>query len=324
MVTRLFVWSGPSLRQHVLSTTVTSPRWRSCTRLEETQNVRRRCPLTVGMQRRVVPPAGQVGDQRFEGFAIGEFSGPRQREHILIAQRLDQAHVGPEGIGGVRDDDDLLAPGRRPDITQHLPEQGVFGLIGGIVLASEQRNIDREAIDAPVDREEYDAKPEDIGLQVPEPGFLRHRIFGASLALDGAVADEREEPICGGRQCLQDLVGKPPQQCLRAPRGRAEQPAVMLVGQMARALTAQFLQVGLVAIQEMLHQEPTAHAVMRVANARSQHAQALRHVTRETGQGHGLGLLCDTRSNGHSRSSILGAPGLARVFTPNYDQTYHI
>jgi hypothetical protein len=90
-----------------------------------------------------IPPAGQGGDQRFEAFASGEFPGARPRKHLPIAQLLDKAHVGPRCRGGVRDDDDLLAPRWGPELAQHVPEQGVFGLRGAIVLASEQRTIDR-------------------------------------------------------------------------------------------------------------------------------------------------------------------------------------
>jgi hypothetical protein len=144
-------------------------------------------------------------------------------------------------------------------------------------------------------------------MQVTEPGYLRPRMLGASLALEGAVSHQREEPVFGGRQCLQGVVGKPPQQRVRAPIGRAEQPARLLVGQMDRTVTAQRLQVGPVALQEMQSQQPTEHEVGPVATARSQYAQALRHMTRQTGQEHRLGLLGDTRADGHSRSSIPGS-----------------
>ena len=88
----------------------------------------------------------------------------------------------------------------------------------------------------------------------------------------------------------------------------------MLVGQMDRAVTTQLLQVGPVAVYEMQHQEPTEYEVVPVAKARPQHAQALGHAARQTGQGHGLGLLGETRSDGQSRSSISGSAWTGKDF----------
>src|SRR3712207_8068793 len=62
-----------------------------------------------------------------------------------VAQLLDQVHVGPGGIRGVRDDHHLLAPGRGPEIAQHLPKQGVFGLIGRIALRSEEHTSELQS-----------------------------------------------------------------------------------------------------------------------------------------------------------------------------------
>jgi hypothetical protein len=45
-----------------------------------------------------------------------------------------------------------------------------------------------------------------------EARFLGHRMLGAPVALEGAVAHQIEDAILGWRKSLQGLVGKPLQQ----------------------------------------------------------------------------------------------------------------
>jgi hypothetical protein len=91
-----------------------------------------------------------------------------------------------------------LAPRGGREVAQQLPKQRVFGLIVGVVLPSEHRAIHREAIDAPLGHQDHDATAEDLRILVTEPGFLRYRMLGAPLALEGAVADQIEDPSAGG------------------------------------------------------------------------------------------------------------------------------
>jgi hypothetical protein len=145
-----------------------------------------------------IPPAGQMSDERLAGLAIGEFPGAGQGQHLPGAQLLNQGHVRPGGRGGVGDDDELLGPGWGPEVAQPLAAQGVFGLIGGIVLAPEQRTIDRDTIDAPLGQQNDEAESEPIRMVLAEACRLGHGMLGPPLALQGAVGDQREEPSLGG------------------------------------------------------------------------------------------------------------------------------
>jgi hypothetical protein len=101
--------------------------------------------------------------------------------------------------------------------------------------------------------------------------FRGHRMLGAPLALEGAVADEIEDAILRRRQSLPGVLGEPPPQGLRAPGGRAQQAAVLLVRYLGRAVTRELLQIGAFAIDEMQHQQPAEDQAVPVAKARPQH-----------------------------------------------------
>jgi hypothetical protein len=80
----------------------------------------------------------------------------------------------------------------------------------------------------------------------------------------------------------------------------------VLRGQMLGAMPGQGLQVGPFAVEEVQYQEPAEDQLVPMVATRPQDPQALRHAAGQTGQGHGPGLLGDTRSDGHPRSSIPG------------------
>jgi hypothetical protein len=49
--------------------------------------------------------------------------------------------MGSAGIGRIGGDHTLLAPGRAPEILQHLAKQDVFGLVVGSIFPSDQGAI---------------------------------------------------------------------------------------------------------------------------------------------------------------------------------------
>jgi hypothetical protein len=79
--------------------------------------------------------------------------------------------------------------------------------------------------------------------------------LAAPLALEGAVAAQREDTIRGGRQGLQNLGGEPPEQRLRAPIGGTQQAPVVLVSQMCRAMPSQRFENRVLPIDEVQDQE---------------------------------------------------------------------
>jgi hypothetical protein len=83
---------------------------------------------------------------------------------------------------------------------------------------------------------------------------------------------------------------------------------------MRRAISGQGFQMGPLAIDEGQHQQPIEDELVPVANTGPQPSQALRDTPWQTGQGHGLGLLGETRSDGHSRSSIPGSAWTVKGF----------
>jgi hypothetical protein len=105
----------------------------------------------------------------------------------------------------------------------------VFGLVGGSAVAPDQLAIHRETIDTLWGHEEDDSDANDSRRQVAEAGVLGHRMLLPPLALQGTVADHRQDAILRRRNGLQGLLGEPPQQGLGAPGGRAPSAAVVLV-----------------------------------------------------------------------------------------------
>jgi hypothetical protein len=72
-------------------------------------------------------------------------------------------------------------------------------------------------------------------------------------------------------------------------------------------MPGQGFQMGPFAIAQVQHQEPAEDQLVALAETGPQAPQALRDMARQTGQGHGPGLLGEMRSDGHSRSSIPGS-----------------
>jgi hypothetical protein len=228
-----------------------------------------------GHSNRGILPARPVGHQRFERLPIGKFPGAGKRQDVPLAQRLDQRHIGLRGLGGIGSDHDLLAPDRPSAFVEHLPKQGIFGLVVGIILAPDHGEIYRETIDMPWRHEPDDPEAKDIGIVLAQTGSLGHWMLGPTCALQGTVAHQRQEAVLGWGPSLQGLVGEPLQQGLRAPVGGAQQAPVVLVGQGGWPMPSQRLQMGPFAIKDVAYEQPTADQLVPVANARSQHPQAL-------------------------------------------------
>jgi hypothetical protein len=83
---------------------------------------------------------------------------------------------------------------------------------------------------------------------------------------------------------------------------------------MLGAMPSQGLQIGPFAVDEVQHQEPAERQLVPMAETGPQNTQALGHAAGQTSQGHSLGLLGDTRSDGHSRSSIPGSAWTVKDF----------
>lgn len=196
------------------------------------------------------------------------------------------------------DHHDLLAPGAGPKYLKHLPKQRVFGLIVSSAVASRQREIDWHAIDATVGHDDHDLEAKDVRVVPAQTRFLGHRMLLPPLALQGTVTDERQDAILQRGKGLQGLLSTPLQQRLRAPGDSASQTAVVLMAEIGRPMPGRGLEVGSLSIEQVQDQQPTEHQLVPMAEARTQHPQALRHASGQTGQGHSLGLLADMRSVG--------------------------
>jgi HIRAN domain len=200
--------------------------------------------------------------------------------------------MGPGGIRRIGSDHQLLAPGWAPD----------------------QRHIHREAIGLPRRHEAHEPKAENGGMILAEARLLGHRMLEPPVALEGAVAHQRQEAVLRGGKGLQGWLDKPPQPRLRAPVCGTQQTAILLGGQMLRAMPGQRRQMGPCALQEVQDQEPAEDQLVPMAETGPQDPQARRDAAGQTGQGQGPGLLRDTRSDRHSRSSILGSAWAVKDF----------
>jgi hypothetical protein len=103
--------------------------------------------------------------------------------------------MGSGGIGRIGHYHDLLTPRRASACLEHRPKQGIVGLVGGIVLASDQGAIPGEAIDVPRRHEDDDAAAEDVRLVVAETRLVSHGVLLATFAFEGAVGHGREDAI---------------------------------------------------------------------------------------------------------------------------------
>src|ERR671930_499002 len=79
-------------------------------------------------------------------------------------------------------------------------------------------------------------------------------------------------------------------------------------------MSGQRLEVGSCAVDEVEHQAPAEDQQVPMAKTRPQYSQALCNTLRQTGQGHGLGLLVKARSGGHSRACIPGSAWTVKDF----------
>jgi hypothetical protein len=144
-------------------------------------------------------PAWHMGDEGFARLPRGELPGPGQGHHIPVPLRLDQLHMGAGGRGRLGGDPKLLAPGLAPERLPHVPKQGMFALLGGLVCATDQREIDREARGSPRRMEDDDPKAEDVGMVRAEACLLGHRMLEPSLVLERTVAPRDSTPPSGGK-----------------------------------------------------------------------------------------------------------------------------
>jgi hypothetical protein len=133
-------------------------------------------------------PARQVRDEGFQRLPSGKLPGSREGHDRPLAERLDQGQIGSRGIGGIGSDEDLLAPGRTPEILPHLPKQRIVGLVGGVVGTPDPRKIYRHAIDIPLGHEAHDPKAEDLGMVLAQARFLGYGMLGPPRALERTVA----------------------------------------------------------------------------------------------------------------------------------------
>jgi hypothetical protein len=155
--------------------------------------------------------------QRFEAFVIRKLPAPGNGKHVPVIPLLNEPHIGSGGIRRIGDYDDLLTPCRWPEVLQHLPEQGVFGLIALGAFAPHQGKVDRNPLNVPVGQQHHDAKAKDVRMVLAEPGCVGHGMLGPTFALEGAVDDEVYKAIVGRGQSPHGLVDEPPQQGFAAP-----------------------------------------------------------------------------------------------------------
>ncbi len=147
-------------------------------------------PRDRGQADALVVPPWQMRHQRFETFAIFAFPAPGNSKHVPVIQGLNETHIGSGGLRRIGHDDHFSTPRRRTEVAQHLPEHGIFGLIVGSVFAPHQGKVDRNPVHVPVGQQHHDAKAEDVGMGLTEPGFVGHGMLGAAFALERAVGDE--------------------------------------------------------------------------------------------------------------------------------------
>jgi hypothetical protein len=127
-------------------------------------------------------------DKGCEGFPIGELPGPWEGHDGPIAQLLDQGQVGSGGISGIGHHHDLLTPGRPLEVFEHLPKQGVFGLVVGSLFAPKESEVHRDAV-AVLRRHEDDAPQAiEVRMMLTEARVLSDWRLLPPRGLEGAVA----------------------------------------------------------------------------------------------------------------------------------------
>ncbi len=146
-----------------------------------------------------------------------------------------------------------------------------------------------------------------------ETRFLGHRMLGAPFALRVLSPTRYRMPSSGGGKACKAWSANhySKASCTSSSRtisdGSAARPD-------AWGHAGQGFEGGPVAVDERQDQEPTEYQLVTMAKTGPEHPQILGHAAGQTGQRHGPGLLGETRSVAHSRSSMPGKAWTVKEF----------
>jgi hypothetical protein len=111
----------------------------------------------------------------------------------------DQLDVGFGGKGRIADNDHHLSPVRTTKADQHPAKQRMVRAILGMVFAAYDLNIDWDSVVAPLQHDDHDVQPKDIGRILVETPFLGSWMLRASCVVDRAINDQIAHTILRGR-----------------------------------------------------------------------------------------------------------------------------
>src|SRR5688572_17142696 len=101
-----------------------------------------------------------------------------------MAEQLD---VGFGSKGGIADNDPHLSAVRTTKADQLLAKQRIIGAIMGMVFAAYDLKIHWNSVVAPLQHDNLQVQPKDIGRRLVKASFLGHQMFRSAFVVDGAI-----------------------------------------------------------------------------------------------------------------------------------------
>src|SRR5918992_1600202 len=208
---------------------------------------------------------GQVGDDITQILAIGELPGPGKGNDKEPAAGLNGLKVFPRGISGIRDHNHAFTPGGQHEVIEHLPNQHRLRSILLVCFRFDQTKIQRNTVDTPLSNEQYQVQPTaKPGVLVQAP-LLHQRILLGTLALQGAIHHQEQDPVLRWRESHQGLAHQPLEHLLPWPTPAGQQPPQVPPPNMLRCIAAQGLTGGFLKTDQMGHYQPAKDQKVTIA-----------------------------------------------------------
>src|SRR5215212_7810416 len=138
---------------------------------------------------------GQMLDQITQMFAIRTFPCPGHRKDIRILLLGDQAQSLISGKTGISHHHDLLHPGWRDKVLQHLPKQAI---LVPTTLRIDEAHSHRDAKTLPTRTQQHQLEAKLIRVMLPVAGEVAQGMLTPPLRFERTVANQIQHAV-GGR-----------------------------------------------------------------------------------------------------------------------------
>ena len=210
-----------------------------------------------------------VLNQIAEAFTVFHIPGPGNGKckapNPIPVQRvklLHQLHVlsGSEARIGCNKHDS--GPLGRLKSCQHLPEQLVFVSIGGMPFGQNNGEIHRDAIDIPLDHQDYKLNAKKESFMFACSALLRYRVLLAPFVFLAPVADNINHLVFRRREGLDSFLRTPVQKNMQAPIPGGEQAPKVPFTDVRRSGLGKSFQGSRAGKNHLHHNQPAENELM--------------------------------------------------------------